>query len=88
MSHSAKSARWPGASLPTSVSMPSAVAAFRVTPASASAGVKPNKVHAMFSISSSDVHGDVPGLQSVAIAIGTPCWRRLAIGGNRVSRRK
>ena len=68
--------------------IPSARAAFRVAPASASSGVSRNSVHAMFSISSSDVHGDVPGLQSVETAIGTPCRRSKSIGGTFVSRRK
>ena len=35
-----------------------------------------------------DVSGDVPGLQSVASAIGTPCFRSGSIGGSFVSRRK
>ena len=61
----------PGASMPRS-GKPSARAACTVAPASASSGVSRNSVHAMLSISSSDVVGDVPGLQSVAIAIGTP----------------
>ena len=60
---------------------PSARAACRVTPASASAGVRRNSVHAMLSISGSDVDGEVPGLQSVAMAIGTPRARIAAIGG-------
>jgi hypothetical protein len=77
-----ETARCPNASLPTLLSMPSACAAFSVTPASASVGVSPNKVHAMFSISSSDVQGDVPGLQSVAIAIGTPDRLSVAMGGS------
>ena len=42
----------------------------------------------MFSISSSDVQGEVPGLQSVEIAIGTPCLRSRSTGGSFVSRRK
>ena len=74
MSHNAMSARCPTASVPRSA-RPSARAALRVTPASASRGVSRNSVHAMFIISGSDVAGDVPGLQSVAIAIGTPCAR-------------
>ena len=40
----------------------------------------------MFSISSIEVTGEVPGLQSVAIAIGTPAARSAAMGGKRVSR--
>jgi hypothetical protein len=42
----------------------------------------------MFSISNSELQGELPGLQSVAIAIGTPCWRSSASGGKRVSRKK
>ena len=48
------------------------MAAERVTPASASSGVRRKSVAAMFSISSSDVAGELPGLQSLAIAMGTP----------------
>ena len=33
-----------------------------------------------------DNNGDVPGLQSVATAIGTPCSRNASSGGSRVSR--
>ncbi len=36
----------------------------------------------------SDVHGELPGLQSVEIAIGSLCARSSSIGGTRVSRRK
>ena len=49
-------------------------------------GVSRNNVHAMLIISGSDVAGDVPGLQSVAIAIGTRRARSAATGGSRVSR--
>ena len=56
-------------------------------PASASCGVRRNSVQAMLSISSGEVVGDVPGLQSVAIAIGTPLRRSASIGGSRVSRK-
>jgi hypothetical protein len=42
----------------------------------------------MFIASSSEVRGEVPGLQSVAIAIGTPASRNAAIGGRCVSRMK
>ena len=42
----------------------------------------------MFMASSSEVIGEVPGLQSVATAIGTPCFRNSAIGGAFVSRMK
>jgi hypothetical protein len=41
----------------------------------------------MFSASSSEVSGDVPGLQSVATAMRTLAWRSDSIGGSRVSRR-
>ena len=47
-----------------------------------------NSVAARFIVISSDVRGEVPGLQSVAIAIGTPAGRSAAIGGSCVSRRK
>ena len=60
----------------------------RVTPASASSGVSLNKVQAILSMSSSEVHGELPGLQSVDTAMGTPCSRSSATGGRRVSRRK
>ena len=46
-----------------------------VIPAIASSGVRPNKVHAMFIASVGDSNGEVPGLQSVAMAIGTLCLR-------------
>ena len=42
----------------------------------------------MFMVSSREVSGEVPGLQSVASAIGTPAARRASIGGTRVSRTK
>ncbi len=42
----------------------------------------------MFMVSSSDVSGEVPGLQSVASAIGTPAALKASIGGRRVSRTK
>ena len=85
--HSTKSARWPAASTPRSV-RPKAAAAWRVTPARASSDVKRNSVQVMFSISNKDVHGELPGLQSVDTAIGTPWVRSSAIGGTRVSRKK
>ena len=62
--------------------------ASRVTPARHSSTVKPNSVAAMFMVKSSEVSGEVPGLQSVATAILTPCWRNRAIGGFLVSRMK
>ena len=68
----ARSQRLPRSSVPTSPSRPSARAASRVTPAIASSTVSRNNVAAMFMISSSEVTGEVPGLLSVAIAIGTP----------------
>jgi hypothetical protein len=42
----------------------------------------------MFIASRIDVSGEVPGLQSVATAIGTPAARSCATGGGVVSRRK
>ena len=41
-----------------------------------------------FIASSGDVSGDVPGLQSVAMAMGMPAARKAATGGLLVSRRK
>ncbi|MCY1558605.1 hypothetical protein D9M68_955560 [compost metagenome] len=41
----------------------------------------------MFIASSSEVIGEVPGLLSVATAIGTPAARKAATGGGVVSRR-
>jgi len=81
----ARSARLPGSRLPRSES-PSARAACNVAPASAYSGVKRNSVHAMFSIVRIEVQGEVPGLQSVATAIGTPCRRSRSTGGALVSR--
>jgi hypothetical protein len=45
-------------------------------------------VQARFIAASSDGMGEVPGLQSVATAIGTPAARSAEMGGSRVSRRK
>ena len=42
----------------------------------------------MFMVSSSEVSGEVPGLQSVATAMCTPCRRNSSIGGFFVSRMK
>ena len=42
----------------------------------------------MFIAVSSDVSGEIPGLQSVATAIGTSASRNAWTGGSRVSRRK
>ena len=88
MSHKAKSARLPTSRVPTSLCRPSARAACTVAPSSASRGVRRHRVQAMFSASSSEVMGEVPGLQSVAIASGTPAARKASIGGALVSRRK
>ena len=52
-----------------------------VMPATASSGVRPNNVQAMLMASVSDSRGEVPGLQSLATAIGTLCLRSTAIGG-------
>ena len=65
----------PAAMLPTECARPSARAALIVIPASASSGVRPNKVQAMFIASVGESSGEVPGLQSVATAIGTLCLR-------------
>ena len=40
----------------------------------------------MLSMSSSEVTGALPGLQSVAMAMGTPAARRASTGGSLVSR--
>ena len=45
-----------------SLSRPSALAALRVTPASASSGVRRNSVQAMLIVSRIEVRGEVPGL--------------------------
>ena len=42
----------------------------------------------MFIASSKDVMGEVPGLQSVETAIGTPAARKADTGGGCVSRKK
>ncbi len=68
----------PGAMLPTRCARPSARAALTVIPVSASSGVRPNKVHAMFIARVGDSIGEVPGLQSVATAIATLCLRSIA----------
>ena len=88
MAKMAKSAVLPTSSVPWLAERPSAVAAERVTPASASSGVRRKSVAAMFSISSSDVAGELPGLQSLEIAMGTPALRIAAMGGSCFSRRK
>ena len=75
----------PAAMLPMVCASPSARAALIVIPAIASSGVRPNRVHAMFIASVGDSKGEVPGLQSVATAIGTLCLRSSATGGFRSS---
>src|SRR5260370_173658 len=70
-----------------SCSAPKARAACRVAPLKASSGVKPNSVQAMLRASKIDVQGEVPGLQSVAIASATPASRNDATGGGVVCRR-
>ena len=57
-------------------------------PAMHSGTVMRNSVAAMFMTSKGDVRGEVPGLQSVASAMGTPAARSASTGGNRVSRTK
>ena len=52
----------------------------------ASSTVSRNSVAAMFMVSSSEVIGEVPGLLSVAIAIGTPWRRKASTGGSCFSR--
>ena len=74
--------------MPISPPSPSARAALTVIPRNASTTVIRNNVAAMFRTSNGDVSGDVPGLQSVASAIGTPAARNAAIGGSTVSRMK
>ena len=63
--------------------MPRAWRPLRVTPASASSGVRPKSVQAMLSISRSEASGDVPGFRSLATAIGTPAARSSSTGGLR-----
>ena len=62
-----------------------AFAAFFVTPDKASNGVTLKSVDDIFIESRIDVRGDDPGLQSVAIAIGTLYFRNNSIGGFCVS---
>ena len=59
-----------------------------MAPCNASSGVKPNKVQAMFIIKRKDKTGADPGLQSLAMAIGTPNSRRRCMGGCLVSLRQ
>ena len=86
MSQTARSHHLPRSSVPMSPSLPSARAASRVTPAMVSSTVRPKSVADMLSVRRSDVIGEVPGLLSVAIAIGTPWRRKFAIGGTCFSR--
>ena len=62
--------------------------ASRVTEAMTSSTVSRNSVAAMFMVISRDVRGEEPGLQSVAMAIFTPCLRNKSTGGLCVSRMK
>ena len=55
---------------------------------SASSGARPYSVQAILSAISGEATGEVPGLQSVAMAKGTPLRRSASIGGFFVSRRK
>ena len=86
MLQATKSAALPASSVPCVVSNPSARAPWRVAPANASSGVRRNSVQAMLSIRRSDSAGEVPGLRSVEMAIGTPWRRSRSTGGSRVSR--
>jgi len=88
MRQKAISARFPTSSVPMSCSSPRARAACLVAPLNASCGVNPNSVQAMLSASNIDVQGELPGLQSVAMATGTPAARNAVTGGFFVSRRK
>src|SRR6218665_822390 len=56
-------------------------------PASASDRLRWNRVQAIWAISSRLSAGELPGLWSVATAIGTPAARRASIGGGRCPRR-
>ena len=85
MCQAQRSACLPAAMLPMLWARPSARAALIVIPASASSGVRSNRVHAMFIARVGDSNGEVPGLQSVAVAIGTLCFLSSATGGLRVS---
>ena len=67
---------------------PSARAPSRVVPAMHSATVIRNSVAPMFMARSSEVSGELPGLQSVASAILTPWARNSSTGGFCVSRMK
>ncbi|MCY1234899.1 hypothetical protein D9M72_474960 [compost metagenome] len=75
MFQSARSADLPTSMVPVSASRPRARAASRVVPARHSATVSRKNVADMFMVRSSEVSGEVPGLQSVAIAIRAPASR-------------
>src|SRR5688572_29419962 len=81
------SAILPGSMLPSTLRRPSARAALRVTPSSASSVVRPNWVQASVMLSCSEASGELPGFRSLAIAIGTRFTRRSSMGGSFVSRR-
>ena len=72
MSQMARSARLPTSSVPRSSRRPSASAACRVVPARHSCGVSRNSRDASIIAVLNEQIGEVPGLQSVATAIGTP----------------
>jgi len=57
-------------------------------PASASSGVRRKSVHARLRIVSGEETGEVPGLWSVASAIGTLLFLNRSMGGSFVSLRK
>ncbi len=79
------SARLPTSRVPRSSPRPSARAATLVVPANDSSGVKPNTRLASAIASRTELSGDVPGLQSVATAIGILCARISSTGGHCVS---
>ena len=68
--------------LPIVSPSPSACAAQTVKPRSASSGVMRKTVQARFIASSGETSGEVPGLQSVAIAMGMASSRNRASGGS------
>ena len=65
---------------------PSAFAACTVAPCSACSGVILKCVQASAIANRTDSSGAVPGLQSLAMAMATPCCSNKAIGGSLVSR--
>ena len=81
ISQIAKSQYFPASIEPVCFPNPRACAALIVTPARHSSTVSLKSVAAMFIASRSEVSGDVPGLQSVATAIGTPTRRSASTGG-------